>query len=339
MLKKKKISLKNFNSFGVDVTSTDFNIANSEQEIISFLKKINFKTPIILGGGTNMLFKTDIEKSILKVQIKGIEVLKETNEYIQIAVGAGEVWGDLVNWCVEKNYGGFENLSLIPGNVGSAPIQNIGAYGAELKDTFVSCRAISIYTGSLKKFKNSDCKFSYRSSVFKEELKNKYIISNVTFKLTKKKHKLDFSYEPLKNDLRNNNIQSPTIKDISKSVIKIRSRKLPDPKIIGNCGSFFKNPIINKLHFKKIKENQKEMPFYNISHNKIKIPAAWLIENCGFKGLRDGNTGTHDKHALIIINHGKASGNEIFNFSQKIKNAVLRKFNILLEEEVNIIDN
>ena len=339
MRKKIKISLKDFNSFGVDVTSTDFNIANSEHEIVKFLKKINFKTPIVLGGGTNMLFKKNIDKSILKIKIKGIEILNETNEFIEISVGAGEVWNNLVDWCVEKNYGGFENLSLIPGNVGSAPIQNIGAYGVELKDTFISCRAISIDNGSLKIFKNSECKFSYRSSIFKEDLKNKYIISNVTFKLTKTNHKLNYSYEPLKNDLMNNNIHSPTINDISKSVIKIRSSKLPNPKITGNCGSFFKNPIINKLEFKKIRENQKEVPFYNISENEIKIPAAWLIEKCGFKGKKEGNTGTHHKHALIIINHGEASGNEIFNFSQKIKNAVLRKFNILLEEEVNIIDN
>lgn len=339
MRKKIKISLKDFNSFGVDVTSTDFYIANSEHEIVKFLKKINFKTPIILGGGTNMLFKKNIDKSILKIKIKGIEILNETNEFIEISVGAGEVWNNLVDWCVEKNYGGFENLSFIPGNVGSAPIQNIGAYGVELKDTFISCRAISTDNGSLKIFKNSECKFSYRSSIFKEDLKNKYIISNVTFKLTKTNHKLNYSYEPLKNDLMNNNIHSPTINDISKSVIKIRSSKLPNPKITGNCGSFFKNPIINKLEFKKIRENQKEVPFYNISENEIKIPAAWLIEKCGFKGKKEGNTGTHHKHALIIINHGEASGNEIFNFSQKIKNAVLRKFNILLEEEVNIIDN
>ena len=339
MQKKKIISLKDFNSFGLDVSSTDFNIANSEQDIINFLKKINFESPIVLGGGTNMLFKTNIEKSILMIQIKGIKVLNESSEHIQISVGAGEVWNNLVDWCVNKNYGGFENLSLIPGNVGSAPIQNIGAYGVELKDTFVSCRAISTDTGSLKIFKNKECNFSYRSSIFKEDLKDKYIISSVTFKLTKKNHKLNYSYDPLKNHLIDNNIDHPSIKDISKSVKKIRSSRLPDPKIIGNCGSFFKNPIINKLEFEKVQEKAKNIPHYIISKNEIKIPAAWLIEKCGFKGILEGNTGTHDKHALIIINRGKASGNEIFNFSQKIKNTVLKKFNILLDEEVNIIEN
>lgn len=339
MRKKIKISLKNFNSFGVDAISSDFNVANSEQEIIEYLNEIKFSNPIILGGGTNILFKSNIDKSLLKIEIKGIEIINETNNYVDISVGAGEIWDNLVNWSIEKNYGGLENLSFIPGNVGSAPIQNIGAYGVELKDTFLQCRAISIDSGLLRIFEQKECKFSYRSSIFKEELKNKYIISNVTFRLSKINHKINFSYEPLKIDLKNKSISSPTIKDISKSVIEIRSSKLPDPKVIGNCGSFFKNPIINKIDFKKLVDNENDVPFFDISENEIKIPAAWLIEKCGFKGLKVGNTGVHKKHALIIISNGKATGKEIFDFSQRIKNKVLRKFNILLEEEVNIIDN
>ena len=339
MQKKNKISLKNYNSFGVDVISSNFNIANSEQEIIDFIKKNNTGEPIILGGGTNILFKNNIDRSILKIQIKGIELINETEDYVIVSVGAGEVWNDLVNWTINNDYGGLENLTLIPGHVGSAPIQNIGAYGVELKDTFENCRAILIETGLLRIFKNTECKFSYRSSIFKEELRNKYIISNVTFKLSKKNHQINFSYKPLKEIIKKNNILNPTIKDISESVNEIRSSKLPDPKLIGNCGSFFKNPIIDKIHYKKLCEKEKNVPFYKISEKKIKIPAAWLIEKCGYKGIKDGNTGTYDKHALIIVNYGKASGNEIFEFSQKIKNAVLRKFNILLEEEVNIIDN
>jgi UDP-N-acetylmuramate dehydrogenase len=337
--KKIKISLKNFNSFGVDAISSDFNVANSEQEIIEYLNEIKFSNPIILGGGTNILFKSNIDKSLLKIEIKGIEIINETNNYVDVSVGAGEIWDNLVNWSIEKNYGGLENLSFIPGNVGSAPIQNIGAYGVELKDTFLQCRAISIDSGLLRIFEQKECDFSYRSSIFKEELKNKYIISNVTFRLSKINHKINFSYEPLKIDLKNKSISSPTIKDISKSVIEIRSSKLPDPKVIGNCGSFFKNPIINKIDFKKLVENENDVPFFDISENEIKIPAAWLIEKCGFKGLKVGNTGVHKKHALIIISNGKATGKEIFDFSQRIKNEVLRKFNILLEEEVNIIDN
>ena len=339
MRKKIKISLKNFNSFGVDAISSDFNVANSEQEIIEYLNEIKFSNPIILGGGTNILFKSNIDKSLLKIEIKGIEIINETNNYVDVSVGAGEIWDNLVNWSIEKNYGGLENLSFIPGNVGSAPIQNIGAYGVELKDTFLQCRAISIDSGLLRIFEQKECDFSYRSSIFKEELKNKYIISNVTFRLSKINHKINFSYEPLKIDLKNKSISSPTIKDISKSVIEIRSSKLPDPKVIGNCGSFFKNPIINKIDFKKLVENENDVPSFYISENEIKIPAAWLIEKCGFKGLKVGNTGVHKKHALIIISNGKATGKEIFDFSQRIKNEVLRKFNILLEEEVNIIDN
>ena len=337
MQKINNTSLKNYNSFGIDAISSSFNIVNSELEITSFLKETNYTQPIILGGGTNILFKNDVDKNILKINLKGIKICNETNTYVDVSVGAGEIWDDLVKWSIAKNYGGLQNLSLIPGNVGSAPIQNIGAYGVELKETFLNCRAISIDSGSIKVFKNNECKFSYRNSIFKKELKNKYIISNVTFRLSKKNHQINFSYEPLRDNLIKKNINIPTIKDISNSVIEIRSSKLPDPKIIGNCGSFFKNPIISKIDFKNLNQKEKNIPFFNISFNEIKIPAAWLIEKCGFKGLREGNTGTHNKHALIIINLGNATGKEIFDFSQKIKKAVLRKFNILLEEEVNII--
>ena len=297
MQKINNTSLKNYNSFGIDAISSSFNIVNSELEITSFLKETNYTQPIILGGGTNILFKNDVDKDILKINLKGIKIYNETNTYVDVSVGAGEIWDDLVKWSIAKNYGGLQNLSLIPGNVGSAPIQNIGAYGVELKETFLNCRAISIDSGSIKVFKNNECKFSYRSSIFKEELKNKYIISNVTFRLSKKDHQINFSYEPLRDNLIKKNISIPTINDISNSVIEIRSSKLPDPKIIGNCGSFFKNPIISKIDFKNLNQKEKNIPFFNISFNEIKIPAAWLIEKCGFKGLREGNTGTHNKHA------------------------------------------
>jgi len=337
--KTKKTSLKSYNSFGVNAISTKFTIANSEQKIIKFLERISFSSPIILGGGTNILFKNNIDTNIIKIEIKGITITSETSKHIDISVGAGEKWDDLVNWSIQRNYGGLENLSLIPGNVGSAPIQNIGAYGVELKDCFLRCRAVSVESGTIKIFNNNECDFSYRSSIFKKDLKNKYIISNVSFRLSKKNHKINLSYEPLKKHIINKNITEPTIKDISNSVIEIRNSKLPDPKIIGNCGSFFKNPIISLIDFKKLNETQNNVPFFNVSPDKVKVPAAWLIEKCGFKGKKEGNTGTHKAHALIIVNHGKATGKEIFNFAQKIKNAVLRKFNILLEEEVNIIEN
>ena len=335
MYKSKKTSLKQYNSFGVDVTSTDFKIAKSKQELKSFLKEK--ENPIILGGGTNILFKKNIDRSIIKVEIKGIEITNVTENYVYINVGAGENWNDLVLWSLKKNYGGLENLSLIPGNVGSAPIQNIGAYGAELKDVFVSCRTIEVKNGLSRMFSNAQCKFSYRSSIFKEEFKNKYVICDVNFRLTKRNHNINFSYSALKNILHENKITNPSIEDISKYVIKIRSHKLPDPRLVGNCGSFFKNPIININNYKELKKTFEELPFYKISNDKVKIPAAWLIEKCGFKGKKFGNTGTFMSHALVIINHGNATGMEIYEFSQKIKRSVLRKFNILLEEEVNII--
>ena len=331
-------SLKQFNTFGLDVVSNDFNIAKNEDEIINFLNKYSKNNPIILGGGSNILFKKDIERPVLKIEIKGINVVKEDSAFVYISVGAGENWDNFVNWSLRKDYGGIENLSLIPGNVGSAPIQNIGAYGVELDTVFESCRAISLENKKVKIFHKIDCDFTYRSSIFKEKLKNKYIISRVVFKLTKKSHFLKTNYKPLKELIKIKNISNPTIQDISNLVKEIRSSKLPDPKIIGNCGSFFKNPVISKNKLEKISSIDKLIPFYKLSDEKFKIPAAWLIEKCGMKGRIEGQTGTHKEHALVIINLGAATGTEIYNFSQKIKKLVLKKFNILLEEEVNIID-
>ena len=330
-------SLKEFNTFGIDVLANNFNKAKNEDEILHFLIE-NKCNPLILGGGSNILFKNNINKPILKIEIKGIQIIEENENSIYVSVGAGENWNDFVRWSLAKNYGGIENLSLIPGNVGSAPIQNIGAYGAELKDVFHSCRAISIDNKIIKTFNKDECNFTYRSSIFKEKLKNKYVISRVTFRLSKTNHVINSDYKPLKNLLNERGIITPTIQDISKLVIEIRTNKLPDPKKIGNCGSFFKNPIISNLKFKNLFKKFNTIPNYKISKNEIKIPAAWLIEECGFKGKIEGKTGTHKKHALVIVNNGGASGEEIYKFSQNIKKSVLKKFNILLEEEVNIFE-
>ena len=330
-------SLKEYNTFGVEVLANNFNKAENEDEILSFLSE-NKNVPLILGGGSNILFKNNINKPILKIEIKGIEIIEENENTVYVSVGAGENWNDFVKWTLVKNYGGIENLSLIPGNVGSAPIQNIGAYGVELKDVFQSCRAISIDNKILKTFNKEQCNFTYRSSIFKEKLKNKYIISRVTFKLSKINHVINSEYKPLKDLLKIKGNLNPTIQDISKLVIKIRTNKLPDPKKIGNCGSFFKNPIISNSKFKNLNEYFSSVPNYKISENEVKIPAAWLIEECGFKGKNEGKTGTHKKHALVIVNNGGATGKEIYDFSQKIKKSVLKKFNILLEEEVNIFE-
>ena len=330
-------SLKEFNTFGIDVLANNFNKAKNEDEILHFLIE-NKCNPLILGGGSNILFKNNINKPILKIEIKGIQIIEENENSIHVSVGAGENWNDFVRWSLAKNYGGIENLSLIPGNVGSAPIQNIGAYGAELKDVFHSCRAISIDNKIIKTFIKDECNFTYRSSIFKEKLKNKYVISRVTFRLSKTNHVINSEYKPLKNLLNERGIITPTIQDISKLVIEIRTNKLPDPKKIGNCGSFFKNPIISNLKFKNLFKKFNTIPNYKISKNEVKIPAAWLIEECGFKGKIEGKTGTHKKHALVIVNNGGASGEEIYKFSQNIKKSVLKKFNILLEEEVNIFE-
>ena len=321
----------------IEVLANNFNKAENEDEILNFLSE-NKNVPLILGGGSNILFKNNINKPILKIEIKGIEIIEENENTVYISVGAGENWNDFVKWTLVKNYGGIENLSLIPGNVGSAPIQNIGAYGVELKDVFQSCRAISIDNKILKTFNKEQCNFTYRSSIFKEKLKNKYIISRVTFKLSKINHVINSEYKPLKDLLKIKGNLNPTIQDISKLVIKIRTNKLPDPKKIGNCGSFFKNPIISNSKFKNLNEYFSSVPNYKISENEVKIPAAWLIEECGFKGKNEGKTGTHKKHALVIVNNGGATGKEIYDFSQKIKKSVLKKFNILLEEEVNIFE-
>ena len=330
-------SLKEYNTFGVEVLANNFNKAENEDEILNFLSE-NKNVPLILGGGSNILFKNNINKPILKIEIKGIEIIEENENTVYISVGAGENWNDFVKWTLVKNYGGIENLSLIPGNVGSAPIQNIGAYGVELKDVFQSCRAISIDNKILKTFNKKQCNFTYRSSIFKEKLKNKYIISRVTFKLSKINHVINSEYKPLKDLLKIKGNLNPTIQDISKLVIEIRTNKLPDPKKIGNCGSFFKNPIISNSKFKNLNKYLSSVPNYKISENEVKIPAAWLIEECGFKGKNEGKTGTHKKHALVIVNNGGATGKEIYDFSQKIKKSVLKKFNILLEEEVNIFE-
>ena len=330
-------SLKEYNTFGVEVLANNFNKAENEDEILSFLSE-NKNVPLILGGGSNILFKNNINKPILKIEIKGIEIIEENENTVYISVGAGENWNDFVKWTLVKNYGGIENLSLIPGNVGSAPIQNIGAYGVELKDVFQSCRAISIDNKILKTFNKEQCNFTYRSSIFKEKLKNKYIISRVTFKLSKINHVINSEYKPLKDLLKIKGNLNPTIQDISKLIIEIRTNKLPDPKKIGNCGSFFKNPIISNSKFKNLNEYFSSVPNYKISENEVKIPAAWLIEECGFKGKNEGKTGIHKKHALVIVNNGGATGKEIYDFSQKIKKSVLKKFNILLEEEVNIFE-
>ncbi|MBA5630016.1 UDP-N-acetylmuramate dehydrogenase [Moheibacter lacus] len=334
----KKQNLKPYNTFGIEVFADYFTEANSVEEIISaleFAEKNQLKL-LILNGGSNLLFTQDFKGLVLKINLKGIEIVSETDEFVEVKVQSGENWHNFVQWTLAHNFGGLENLSLIPGNAGTAPMQNIGAYGVEIKDTMSELSALEISTGKIRKFTNEECQFGYRESVFKNELKNQFIILDVTFKLTKKNHELHTNYGAIQSELEKLNIQNPTIQDISKAVINIRQSKLPDPKEIGNAGSFFKNPVISKTQFEAI---QKEFPNISAypSGNELKLAAGWLIENAGWKGKRFGDAGVHEKQALVLVNYGKASGKEIFDLSQSILDDVQEKFGILLEREVNIM--
>jgi len=283
-----------------------------------------------------MLLTKNIEKTVIHINIKGIKLLKETPNSVFVEVNAGEIWHEFVLWALENNYGGVENLSLIPGNVGSCPIQNIGAYGVEVKDTISKVIAIEIETGKVISFNNKECNFGYRNSIFKNDVKGKYIITSVVFKLTKKKHLLNYNYGAIQTELSRNNISLPTIQDISNAIITIRQTKLPDPKKIGNSGSFFKNPIVDKDLFQKIQKENIAMPFYAIHKESFKIPAGWLIEQSGFKGKRFGDAGVHENQALVLVNYGNATGNEILMLAKKIQKKVKSMFSIELEMEVNI---
>ncbi len=289
----------------------------------------------LLGGGSNMLLTSDIEKLVVHLNLKGIIVNDTKSDVVFVTAEAGENWHNFVTWCISQNYGGLENLSLIPGNVGASPIQNIGAYGVEIKDTFHQLEALEIATGKIAVFTNKDCEFGYRNSVFKNKYKGKFIITNVTFKLTKKNHNINISYGAIKDYLQN--IKKPTLKNISEAVISIRQSKLPDPKEIGNSGSFFKNPVVALNDFQILKTSYPKIPHYVVSENEIKIPAGWLIEQCGFKGKRFGETGVHKKQALVLVNYGNATGKEIYELAKKIQQTVLNKFAVSLEIEVNVI--
>ena len=334
---EKNKSLKKFNTFGIDCAAKYFISISSKDQLLEALQTNNHPNLFILGGGSNMLLTKDIDALVLHINLKGIEIVKETKHHVFLKANAGENWHVFVQYCINNNYGGIENLSLIPGNVGTAPIQNIGAYGVELKDVFENCSALNIETLENEEFSNSDCKFGYRNSIFKNEAKGKYIITDVTFKLTKNEHKKSISYGAIKDELSKNCIENPSISNISEAVIAIRESKLPDPKILGNSGSFFKNPIISDLEFNSFIEKFPEAPFYKISETIYKIPAGWLIEQSGFKGKQYGDAGVHKNQALVLVNYGNATGKEIWNLALKIQSKVKKDFNISIEPEVNII--
>ncbi|MBT8266042.1 MAG: UDP-N-acetylmuramate dehydrogenase [Bacteroidia bacterium] len=330
-------SLKPFNTFGIDVNAKHFVSVQDIDELIKTLQLKEFQDKFILGGGSNMLLTKDIEALVVHLNLKGIEIVSEDESTVLVKAMAGENWHDFVLWCLDQNYGGIENLSLIPGNVGAAPIQNIGAYGVELKDVFYACEALDKTSFEPKQFAKEDCNFDYRNSVFKKDYKGKFIITSVTLKLSKSNHKIKTSYGSIQEELQKMGVVDPSIQDVSKAVIAIRSSKLPDPKDIGNSGSFFKNPIVSKSNYKALIDQFPDMPSYKVSEDDIKIPAGWLIEKVGFKGKRFGEYGVHTKQALVLVNYGNASGSDIFELSKLIQSTIKRIFNINLEAEVNII--
>ena len=328
-------SLKNYNTFNIDVKSDKFISINSEDQLINFLSQYkNEENIFVLGGGSNVLFSKDYKGTIVHISIKGKKIIEELDDSIIIEVNSGENWHEFVKWSIENNYGGIENLSLIPGNVGAAPIQNIGAYGVELKDVFDSCRVLSIDSKKIQHYNKGECQFDYRTSVFKSKPKNKYIILSIRLKLTKEPHSYNLSYDSLKDRFKGKEIN---LSNISEEIIKIRESKLPDPKKIGNCGSFFKNPFIDSMKLDKLLEKYPELPYHKSHNGLYKIPAAWLIEKMGFKDKNLGDAGVYINQPLVVVNNGNASGSDILNFTNSIKKSVQEEFNIDLEEEVNII--
>lgn len=329
--------LKNLNTFGIAAYAKEYVSVTSVEELKLVLKENQGKKLFILGGGSNMLLTQDIDALVIHINLKGIEVIAENNGTAQVKAMAGENWHGFVQYCINHNYGGVENLSLIPGNVGTTPIQNIGAYGTEIKDTMIQCEALHIATQELRTFTNAECEFAYRESIFKSELKGQYIIVSVTFGLTTANHKINTAYGDITAQLAAKGITSPTIKDVSEAVTAIRQSKLPDPKELGNSGSFFKNPIIPKAQYEALHEKFPDMPHYVVSETQVKVPAGWLIEQSGFKGSRFGDAGVHTRQALVIVNYGNATGQELVNLSKKIQQTVFENYGIAIEAEVNIV--
>lgn len=335
---QENISLKPYNTFGLEARARFFIEINSIEELKDALQLPGYPEIFVLSGGSNMLLTTDLDRLVLHIHLKGKEIIQEDESEVILRVMAGENWHSLVLWTLKQDFGGIENLALIPGNTGTAPIQNIGAYGVEIKDVLVRCEAMEVATGKLHTFSNPDCKFGYRDSFFKREGKGKYIITSVDLRLTKGKHRTHTQYAPLQEALRKEGIKEPGIADIARAVIAIRSKKLPDPEELGNSGSFFKNPVIDTEAYQKLIGEYPDLPSYATPEGHYKIPAAWLIDRCGFKGKRYGDAGVHKNQALVLVNYGKARGEEILRLARKIQGEVARKFGIQLVPEVNIID-
>ena len=335
---RENISLKPFNSFGIDVKASHFASFQSMEELEELLTIGHHenKPPFILGGGSNILLKGDLDQWVLKNEMKGIEKLKEDDDFVYLKAGAGENWHGFVMECVKNNWGGVENLSLIPGNVGASPMQNIGAYGVEIKDVFVELQAFHRTDRELVRFNLEDCDFGYRESVFKQRYKDQFVLLNVTYRL-RKQPIFNTSYGAIEEELRRMGVESLSIAAISQAVINIRTSKLPDPTIIGNAGSFFKNPEVDQGKFLSLKKDFPTVVGYPMADGKVKLAAGWMIEQCGWKGFRRGDAGCHERQALVLVNYGRATGEEIFALSEEILQSVSKKFDVTLQREVNII--
>jgi len=335
---QKNYPLKNLNTFGLDVKAQLFANVKNEEQLQLLITDENFKDlpKFILGGGSNILLKSDFEGLVIKISIPGIEIVQEENDSVLIKAGAGELWHDLVLFSVERNLGGIENLSLIPGTVGAAPMQNIGAYGQEIADTFEKLEGLYSGNGKKEVFGRGQCKFGYRNSIFKNELKNKFVITSVFLRLNKNPE-LKLHYGTIRQEIDKLGKKEIAVADVSEVICKIRQSKLPDPKQIGNAGSFFKNPEVTQEQFKNLKKKYPEIVGYPIEDKKVKLAGGWLIENCGWKGKMIGKVGSHSKQALVLVNYGDANGKDILNLAKDIKDSVFEKYNVMLEEEINII--
>ena len=331
---KENLSLKKFNTFGIDVAAREIIYL---RELNQLDKISNLKDCLIIGGGSNILLTKDIDKQVIINKTKGICTVNEDEFHIELAVASGEDWHKFVMYCIQKGYGGIENMSLIPGSVGAAPMQNIGAYGREIKDVLTYVNAVNLNTKKIERFTNKACEFGYRDSIFKKSAKGKYFIADIGIRLTKKDHQINTSYGDIENWLYINQIKTPTIQDVSNAVIAIRKSKLPNPAELGNSGSFFKNPVISASHYKNLLLKFPEIKSYPVNDEEVKVPAGWLIESLGWKGKRVGNTGAHNKQALVLVNYGNAMGYEVQQLSEDIKKSVWETYQIKLETEVNII--
>ncbi len=336
---QERISLKPFNTFGIDSNARYFTSLTSIAAVTDVLQLPVFQSGkyIILGAGSNVLFTKDFDGLVIRNEIKGISIVSEDETQVVVKVGAGEIWHDLVCYALKRNWGGIENLSLIPGTVGAAPMQNIGAYGVEIKEVIENVSAIEIATGDEKIFTNEDCAFGYRESIFKHELKNKFIISSVTLRLSKTNHRINIAYGGLRDSPLIAGNPAVTIQDVSAAVITIRRSKLPDPTQIGNAGSFFKNPVIETESYNLLQKEYPSIPGYTVSDHETKIPAAWLIEQCGWKGKTVGNIGVHQHQPLVLVNYGGGKGDEILSLAKQIQQSVQDKFGVKLQLEVNVV--